>query len=470
MPRPIARKGRLPRKNAKGTKQNLVHMDRENGEMHPTPERENIQNNVPIFSLSVQNDVPAPETGRRVESGTPTVQAHEPDIWSSPVGEGVGGADSRPPSRARGYSSTMSLAGGRGDMGSRVPGTPSSILSNFRRRPRQPSILQMMQADDVSSGLDDDEDDDFLGGFSPQDESTPLRHPSGKPLTSKSAISSSLVPSVYAAEGSKTEQHHDGKAASKRASPSVDRHAAAQPTSGAVEDERDDSSIADVQQQTARLSGAMMAAPISSPLSGTTGDTGTRKSNLRVTRESEPNESDAHLPTAALQQRLLPQRRQRKHGRNADFDLASDDFDSDSERGQDDDELAYLPMRGSSRARTNRKGKTAVRGRTGLGDAVARQGRKKSRTDGLRNASKLARSRGPVTDVFRSGKYAGPGKENRDVDLSPPLDSHDLQSPTSSPGSTMAFISEEIRLQAEKFAVIDRWEMEFETVSDTGSG
>ena len=45
-------------------------------------------------------------------------------------------------------------------------------LENFKRRPRQPSILQMAQAHNAAA---DSENDDTLDDFNPDDESTPLR-------------------------------------------------------------------------------------------------------------------------------------------------------------------------------------------------------------------------------------------------------------------------------------------------------
>ncbi|PYH87742.1 hypothetical protein BO71DRAFT_489332 [Aspergillus ellipticus CBS 707.79] len=121
------------------------------------------------------------ENAGKYKHQTPMAKTQEYAIDSSPMGE-RGATGSRPVTRARGYSSTLSVVGRKGDAGSKVPGTPafeSSILSNFRRRPRQPSILQMMQTDDGSSDLDDDV---FLGGLSPEDESTPLDLSKGRSL------------------------------------------------------------------------------------------------------------------------------------------------------------------------------------------------------------------------------------------------------------------------------------------------
>ena len=390
----------------------------------------------------------------------------EQTIESSPTGARVG-TGSRPHSRARGYSSAMSFAGRKGDMNSRVPGTPSSILSNFRRRPRQPSILQMMQADDGSSGLDDDDDDDdFLGGISPQDESTPLRRSKGKSLVSRSAGPSPFRLSLSTANRSKIQQQND-ETVSQSSETDI-----ARPVSSGEQDGQRDGSVDDV-QRTSRVSGPMETLPISSPFPGTSGDAGVQ-SNLRGTKEPGPSDPEVRLPTATLQQRLLPQRRRRKRGNATGFDLSNDSLDSDQELGQDDDELSYLHTRGKGtpKTRTTRKhkgkGKANDGDRGGLRNVVARQGqgRKKSRTDGPRGASKPARAEAAVADM---------GKENQNVDSSSPLssalDSGNLESLLSSPDATAeTFTSEELRLQAMKFAEIDQWDMEFEDLTDSASG
>lgn len=87
-----------------------------------------------------------------------------------------------------------------------TPGVETSVLSlaNFKRRARQPSLLQMVQNPELAQGLDDTTDF-TLGGsddeddFAPYDESTPL-HLSKAPqprsaTTQRSAIAPSATPS-----------------------------------------------------------------------------------------------------------------------------------------------------------------------------------------------------------------------------------------------------------------------------------
>jgi hypothetical protein len=69
-----------------------------------------------------------------------------------------------------------------------TPGTETSVLAlqNFRRRPRQPSLLQMVQNPDLAATQIDDTTDFTLGSlgdeddFAPHDEGTPLQLSKGK--------------------------------------------------------------------------------------------------------------------------------------------------------------------------------------------------------------------------------------------------------------------------------------------------
>lgn len=72
----------------------------------------------------------------------------------------------------------------------------------------------------------------------------------------------------------------------------------------------------------------------------------------------------------------------------------------------------------------------------------------------------------------------GPNKENEPVDTSPlssplssPPDSEESES-ESTAESTLGshFLSDELRLQAKKFADVDKWELEFEDVAPDSQG
>ena len=451
----------------------------------PEGMQQNVQENVLNSSLSAQDNAPMPETGRRMENWTPTAQTHELAIESSPMGARQG-TGSRPQSRARGYSSTMSLAGRKGDMSSRVLGTPSSILSNFRRRPRQPSILQMMQADDSSSGLDDD--DDFLGGLSSQDESTPLRRSRGKSLISKPVVSSPSDSPLSSLDGSKQGQDTETRPVSQPSPSTAKRTTKLSTDSNDNGNGRNRSAGMQYEiSETSEEASQAVDPPISSPLpdpkstaldDGKTTDDARVQSRTRRIAEPESNLPDSRLPTTTLQQKLLPRRHQRKRGALIDFDLPSDDIDSDPSLGAEDDELSYLPIRGSKKTKPN-----------GRGESKPMMGRKKRRMDGKRvvnrkdPAPKSTSARQPpgpkeaATYTSHSEKNAGTDKENQEVGssspLSSPLNSDELNSDSDSlpePVSKGGFTSEELRLQARKFAEIDRWQMEFEDVADSVSG
>lgn len=97
----------------------------------------------------------------------------------------------RPPTRGKRMSTTDSAANSQTDLGVGAHGTlgfESSALANFKRRARQPSILQMAQRNE-SHHIDDDDLADFL----PDDQSTPFNLSKSKSVMprSGSALSAS---------------------------------------------------------------------------------------------------------------------------------------------------------------------------------------------------------------------------------------------------------------------------------------
>ena len=424
------------------------------------------------------------EIKRQITNHTPTRQVQDQAIESSPTGEHVV-TGSRPPTRARGYSSTMSLGGLRGgDTSSRIPGTPgfeSSVLSNFRKRPRQPSILQMMQADDEFSDLGDE--DDFLGGISPQDESTPLDRSKGKQLLLGSSAGSPSKPSspsmrkrrrntVKSPEGQPPPSPVEHTPSISPVPRLVDVHASLE-SSGTLGPENgfpmSSSPLPSPQSAASILSTEHSAHPRGDRKESTTDMVGDR------------NPSPVRVSTATLQQKLLPRRSRRQHSRATDFEFHSDNDDNEDDDlapGPDDDELNYLPPRGpaKSRSRNRGRGRLAVQanerkrqirniGEVGVENPRANTSSSKRPNDGRK--------------FLYSSRYAVPDKENTAVGTSPPLssplssplNSDDLDSDfvLSNPTGANKFISQELRLQARKFAEIDRWEMEFEDVVPTGS-
>ncbi|KAF7594281.1 hypothetical protein BBP40_009681 [Aspergillus hancockii] len=424
-------------------------------------------------------------TLRQLRNQTPMAKTHEQAIGSSPMGE-RGATGSRPPTRSRGYSSTLSIAGRKGDMSSKIPGTPafeSSILSNFRRRPRQPSILQMMQAEDGSSELDDD---DFLGGLSPEDESTPLNLPRRKSLLVKNAVSPSpSQPSLPSSDESRKRKRDIEECQVPQSPSAVVGNTPAESIS--LEDQEYEvcnSPKSLRPPESPEAFSQTLAPPLSSSPSSSPPHLASRQQPAQLsdddaaaaTREGvkvlpDVTSKVTALPTATLQDRLLPRRRQRhrkRHDVNG-VEVPSDYSEAeDPTAEQDDDELSYLhSRRQAARSKLNlRFG--AQRWVYQTAGAVANQvGDNKSPFGAVKGPKKTQGKLRGTACLHRHHEDAD--KENEVVNMSSPLsslldsDAFESDSPLESTPSA-SFLSEELRLQAKKFAEIDKWEMEYEDI------
>ncbi|GKZ51680.1 hypothetical protein AbraIFM66951_006739 [Aspergillus brasiliensis] len=433
MPRPPTKRNRLTSKASSAVEKDNQQSSGRNSISSVAVTKSTGDADQAIVAFSeITHSGQASEIRRQLRNQTPLTRAQEHAIESSPIGEREA-TGSRPATRARGYSSTLSVAGRKGDAGSKVPGTPafeSSILSNFRRRPRQPSILQMMQAEDGSSDFDDDDDDEdniFLGSLSPEDESTPLNL--SRVQDSPGAFSQTLAP-------------------------------------------------------------PMSSSPPLSP-THTTSPEMTQEKRIDKSAKSTASRKLV-LPTAALQNRLLPRRNrsQRKRFVRDGSEIPEDPSDGGHSATQqdddDDDELYYLPPKRSSRAQRKRSEEQkparsttrTVQRRQPIADSVEGQ------ITGGRNPPTqpyvTARKSGEKKMTYRLGALdtMGLDKENEPVDTSP------LSSPLSTPPESEAsesestaesnrgshFLSDELRLQAKKFADVDKWKLEFEDVTPDSQG
>ncbi|KAJ5387262.1 hypothetical protein N7509_009803 [Penicillium cosmopolitanum] len=495
MPRPAPKRNRLTK--PKATKANA-----------PNPD----QNETTAKSPPTEQRAPSVDPRQ-----TPLAKNHDQAIGSSPTGDRPGtgsrpGTASRPPTRSRGYSSTMSVAGRKGETNananSRIPGTPSfdtSMLSNFRRRPRQQSILQMVQAEDGSSELDDD---DFLGGLSPQDESTPLNRPRRKSLLMKpdeqgEAPSGSQSPSPSPSASQSLPSSASAGSRKRKRAPKIEVQILVQvpqssaPKASQIEDEEinqidDTPSATPIPRNTypeesqpegetpqpPRFSDILSQTflpPASSPAS--TATTAPRSPLVvpLVSGKRRPKDS-AHMSTAALQNKLLPRRRLRRlRQRDAgeQHDESSDDSDNNSTHDAasgDDDELSRPSS--SRRSRSQSRGASAPakpkplrnsRDKSKLNNPKQRKPRGKK--------AAAAADQEPTTTYSRSRREGGVDKEN-EFQLSrsgSPLSSapdSDAESNTGAGNKTpRRFTSAELRAATLKFAEIDQWEMEFEDVS-----
>ncbi|KAF4242685.1 hypothetical protein CNMCM8980_000474 [Aspergillus fumigatiaffinis] len=428
---------------------------------------------------------------RQLRGQTPMNKKQEQAIESSPMGE-RGATGSRPPTRARGYSSTLSVGRRGADMSSKIPGTPgfeSSILSNFRRRPRQASILQMMQADDGSSDFGDLDDDDFLGGLSPEDESTPLNVSRGKSLVIRHASSSPLSDRSHPSSGGSRKRKRTGEELQVPQSPlAVVENSPA----GSISPERGNEEhgipsevshhLADEEGLNRTVAPPLSSSPVSSPQSShsTVMAAKSPADSLEHTQDRNTGELSEKLTvsTASLQDRLLPRRRHKHRRRNGvPSDVILDDgSEEDYSVDQDEDELSYLPTRGPARAQRRRKDKPkpleVVRTKhrkqgavTALNGEVISQTESSAHTD----SAGMKDTRQKRANAPRRNQTADADKENQAIEVSSPLsspldtDAFDLESsPVPIPAKN--YLSEELRLQAKKFEEVDRWEMDFEDV------
>lgn len=440
MPRPAAKRNRLTKAHPVASKDNA------NAPGIADKTTQNSTNNV-------QNqDGTSLSAAQQSKNHTPLTRSYEQAIGSSPTGERVA-TGSRPPTRARGYSSTLSIGGRKGDMSSRVPGTPafeSSILSNFHRRPRQGSILQMMQADDGSSDLDDD---DFLGGLSPQDESTPLNVSRGKSLMARrSGIARSESPASPSSGGSGKRKRGPEELQVQQSPPGIVENTQGDPSE--ADDHHSEESASEntphPQERLEAFSQTMAVPASSSPQHSPA--TASRMTSAGPETAREVSKRN-HVSTAALQDRVLPRRRlrQRGHGQEADFDVPSDE-DGYPAAEHDDDELSYLPRKVAKPANSQRK--PTRKART-LPDPAANSRKMAPKKQNLRHK--------PPTEKRVYSAKRNSDKENRT----------DSESETSDANSGLGsaepnapwLMSEELRLQAKKFSEVDQWQMEYEDVT-----
>ncbi|KAL4949144.1 hypothetical protein BDW69DRAFT_80774 [Aspergillus filifer] len=464
MPRPAAKRNHLAARTLKPSKKALSHgSSRDNVESRDISRspRSDLAGSSRLVNSADPSDII-----RQLRNQTPQSKNHEFAIGSSP-GTEQGATGSRPPTRARGYSSNLSIAGRKGDTSSRIPGTPafeSSVLSNFRRRPRQASILHMMHDEDRSSDYDDD---DFLGGLSPEDESTPLNISRGKSLVLRPAVSSAEASPTLPSSGKSSKRKRPSAGPNVSHLPSQTASSApGSPTPCMEFRQREVSAdLPRLPQSTPRFSETMVP-PISSPVPDLTRESSTRDSDSlspqtktrRDPKTRKPRDGELGISTAALQDRLLPRRRERRKARQgvSRFDVPSESEEDDLPSIlPDDDELSYLPMQ--KRARTRQRPASRPK------QVHENRGKIESKSNG--KSPKTLKQYGASAREDTSG-----GKENEPADMSSPLSSalntdeleSEFELDPEAPAKT--YLSEELRLQALKFAEVDRWQMEFEDV------
>jgi len=400
-----------------------------------------------------------------------------------------------------------------------TPGVESSVLAlaNFRRRPRQPSLLQMVQQgvlDHTSPGQDttdftlDQEEDDF----EPHDESTPLQ-------VAKAQQAAVTAPPAQAPRNDDDDLYTlspQPKQTRKRKSDEMDgsaiqvirssplRSESPVPselslpedleTVPATAPESDDEEAETSEPRGQDLGSDTLADPISSSpppmlprspiaLAKPTSRRGRphRAHQNSETRSSKPQQ-EAGLSTAALRA-LLPKRRERAKTRD-DFDLpTSSDADRvSSDEDSDHDELASRSRRKgqpkNSKASTRRQatakktpGKAAskvVGGKSSTNNQARQKPEAQSSTTGKAKRTYLRASNASDKENASSSSLTELTSDE-DVMRQRGEDTGDTSLETVAPKKQKSVKSSELQAAKAKFAEIDQWEMEFESAPSLGA-
>lgn len=416
--------------------------------------------------------------------------------------------DQRPPTRGKGAKVTRTVERILPGSGLRAHGTPAMetsvlALANFKRRPRQPSILQMVQQ---NADIDDNGDD--IEDFQPDDESTPFIvskfQIQAVPSPTLSSSSSQTLPGFGSRKRKLTPLEVQVPRSSPpevRSSPSAEREndedrASSSVHNGNEEAEAQQVQPRDVRESTPQIWSDTMAPPQSSSPSQqsphvirslqqakSTAPPVTAKAKRKQparkhneasneepskavvttrTRATKSNKTRQSLSTAVLQS-MLPRRRRK--GPRDDFDIPSSDAEVDiTGLADDDDELAQLPPKrlGVRKSHANATTKISPRKRV----PAAKKG--SAATAAKTPASKA----GPRTYTRRvSDKENNPEitslATGEEEDNSRPLDVSD-DSTSTSPGKD-GNGRKELKRAAQKFREVDKWALEFEEITASSS-
>ncbi|KAL1625196.1 hypothetical protein SLS56_007391 [Neofusicoccum ribis] len=397
----------------------------------------------------------------------------------------------------------------------KAQGTPAAdtsvlALSKFRRRPRQPSLLRMMQQSDVENEEDGGSADESgltldysLGDFEPDHESTPLNLRKGG--VEGAALGSE--PRTASSRKRKLAERGREEVQVPRSSPPVigEQEVAPPPRETSSERLYSEASelpplgVADTQPEPVDepvLSDTMApprsTSPLSSiqvreetpppakrprraaarnaandeedhaadPLSSSDGDsasateTAVRSRNAR--KKTDKRKPKAMSLSTATLQSLLPRRRKKAATRHAKqtaaeaFEIPSSDVEEEEEEASasdDEDELHRAP----AAARRRKKGRAAKAAVVvgGGGDKKKRL----SRTYGRRSSDKENQD----GDVDASMYVRSGGESDGDEEVLETSEMRDVRR------------SRELEAAAKKFAEVDEWEMEFESVDLGGA-
>lgn len=374
----------------------------------------------------------------------------------------------------------------------------NSIMSNFKFRPRKPSILHL--DDDINLDLDLSSDlnsDVFLDSESidigePEagDEGTPLKVAKEKDRRlslSENKPTDEEEPTLV--KGTQQEDENIEARSSSPLSSPPESDAEVIPSSPLKLTEENLNRLETVSTHThgdESVPPPESSSPVRSPLrsselesqsekedevdiDGEGADTTSKASTSKSQRQQKALAD--HLSTARLRERLLPQRKRRKllrerAARKNTFDVISDE---ESENGADEDEneISYIATTKKAKAKANgRRRKASAK------DAPIQ-------AEGKENA-KLAGS-GTTTRKARRRTYGKPRQEeveaieetaSAEAEENEADDNTEQQQQTREQSPTSA--SDELARQKKKFEEIWKWDMEFEDVpendNDVGTG
>lgn len=377
---------------------------------------------------------------------------------------------------------------------SATPGFDSSMLSSFRPRPRQPSILHLMDDGDDGSDFDSEM---FLDGFDPEDASTPLT------IHKRNALPVDALPPTPSPRKSTQAHNTSGKKrklfaveipafpqltkdAGSAPSPSPDPDPVPEPGREEADNgdsDSDDDSIPlpdppDI-PASSELANTTMAPPVSSSVANSPVKQLSRASKSAERLSSTKSAHQPQISTSALRENLLPARRRRRlqaqRGDGHEFDLDSDVDGEDTGRARtiiaaDEDELSYMPAQ-----KSRKTGRDVLKSnKQRANKQMTRKGGSKLGTRGKgvgakRATEKPLKGTGTTKERLSKPRRGARGKEN-DVYEAPSSDSDEQDSETTpNPKDRSWRENEELVRQAKKFAEIDKWSMEFEEVTAESS-
>ncbi|KAI1630855.1 hypothetical protein F4809DRAFT_634975 [Biscogniauxia mediterranea] len=400
--------------------------------------------------------------------------------------------------------------------GPNTPGLSSTFnIGVFKRRAREPSILGTAQKprpqrpepepDTEMEQADDDDDDEHDGAadeddFAPEDESTPLRRASQRRSGHAEAVAAS--PSANPRKRKSTEGHEQRVRSSPYGVRDSIEDVAEQDSSEPASPQPSLPRMLDNRPSTPIMDESLMAPPLSSsasegnpeiwpPLQSLAkGRTRRAASVLRRTPVPNDNVSDMSSPPSltyspnyadpssppptraaaakAKQRRaskpepkvttaelagMLPRRRRRHVREGADDPFNAEDSDAEevdaSGLGADDDELSFLDVR-ARRARSARNNNSNNKG------SKQTQTPKKSRarTTYGRSSDKENQQRDD-----EDGDDAAEGEEEEEGDSPGDEDSVQMEER----------VGEELKKAARKFQEVDKWELEYEEMTQSSS-